>query len=445
MSLIIMHYVLDHHAQCPWSTFIVHYYVLDHFRSIHSADDPWPLVTSSSNLIDSELHSGTNVGYGRVTGLPWSPQTASTTPSPSSDCSPLGRSVSPSTPCRPAVSYSPHRTHWNCSSDWWCHMWSPLIHMCGWIAQGMTVKLRPCLRFRACGWGCVRWKAPCRKGCGWFVKLTWLALFWVCITFCKVRHGDSATKPDCYYYLLFLCIMAGVLCMFNCILWFFTVCSPFKMFMPTAPHFLGCIFWVIVDSHVRSFFRWVPLDRGGLRHLWSRNRAGTHREIQPSRQKYILHPSKWHWIKFMANSGSICLGLHRANWNNTGVLARSSHPPPVSSTPPIRSHLHFFSDSQHYCMDVFPMSFMEHFICLFIFDIKMFFSQNLIIIGDAPPGYWTLKKLMEGYQTSWDTPPVDIKPRQTLAAICYSSGTTGLPKGCLHTHHNFIVNVRMML
>ena len=42
--------------------------------------------------------------------------------------------------------------------------------------QGMTVKLQPCLRFRACGWGCVRWKAPCRKGCGWYVKLTWLAL-----------------------------------------------------------------------------------------------------------------------------------------------------------------------------------------------------------------------------------------------------------------------------
>ena len=44
------------------------------------------------------------------------------------------------------------------------------------VVQGMTFKLRPCLRFRACGWGCVRWEAPCRKGCGWFVKLTWLAL-----------------------------------------------------------------------------------------------------------------------------------------------------------------------------------------------------------------------------------------------------------------------------
>ena len=25
--------------------------------------------------------------------------------------------------------------------------------------------------------------------------------FWVCITFCRVRHGDSVTKPDYYYYI----------------------------------------------------------------------------------------------------------------------------------------------------------------------------------------------------------------------------------------------------
>ena len=24
--------------------------------------------------------------------------------------------------------------------------------------------------------------------------------FWVCVTFCRVRHGDSVTKPDYYYY-----------------------------------------------------------------------------------------------------------------------------------------------------------------------------------------------------------------------------------------------------
>ena len=28
--------------------------------------------------------------------------------------------------------------------------------------------------------------------------------FWVCITFCKVRHGDSVTKPDYYYYYYYI-------------------------------------------------------------------------------------------------------------------------------------------------------------------------------------------------------------------------------------------------
>ena len=27
--------------------------------------------------------------------------------------------------------------------------------------------------------------------------------FWVCITFCKVHHGDSVTKPDYYYYYFY--------------------------------------------------------------------------------------------------------------------------------------------------------------------------------------------------------------------------------------------------
>ena len=44
------------------------------------------------------------------------------------------------------------------------------------VVQGMTVILQPCLRFQVCGWGCVRWKAPCRKGRRWYAKLTWLAL-----------------------------------------------------------------------------------------------------------------------------------------------------------------------------------------------------------------------------------------------------------------------------
>ena len=69
------------------------------------------------------------------------------------------------------------------------------------VVQGMTVKLRPCLRFWACGWGCVRWKAPAGKGV--VGLLSWHGShFWVCITFCKVRHGDSVTKPETYYIII---------------------------------------------------------------------------------------------------------------------------------------------------------------------------------------------------------------------------------------------------
>ena len=38
---------------------------------------------------------------------------------------------------------------------------------------------------------------------GWY--LHWRGShFWVCITFCKMRHGDSVTKPDYYYYIITL-------------------------------------------------------------------------------------------------------------------------------------------------------------------------------------------------------------------------------------------------
>ena len=91
------------------------------------------------------------------------------------------------------------------------------------VVQGTKVKLQPCLCFRGCGWdddacdawddwwwwwwwclrwwclcfwgygwGCVRCKAPCRKGCEDSL-LSWHGShIWVCITFCKVRHGDMS-------------------------------------------------------------------------------------------------------------------------------------------------------------------------------------------------------------------------------------------------------------
>ena len=66
------------------------------------------------------------------------------------------------------------------------------------VVQGMTIKLWPSLHFKACGWGWISRKPPAGKGGDSF--LNWLGShFWVCITLCMVRHGDSVTKPDYYY------------------------------------------------------------------------------------------------------------------------------------------------------------------------------------------------------------------------------------------------------
>jgi len=62
--------------------------------------------------------------------------------------------------------------------------------------------------------------------------------------------------------------------------------------------------------------------------------------------------------------------------------------------------------------------------------------KHAIAIEDV----WTLSA-----ESPNDPRPVDINPKEDLAALPYSSGTTGMPKGVMLTHYNLVSNVRQTL
>jgi len=66
--------------------------------------------------------------------------------------------------------------------------------------------------------------------------------------------------------------------------------------------------------------------------------------------------------------------------------------------------------------------------------------EELFVFGegdDATP----FATLLEG---DGDVPRVEINPKEDLIALPYSSGTTGLAKGVMLTHHNLVANMRQM-
>ncbi|MCM3873669.1 MAG: 4-coumarate--CoA ligase family protein [Pyrinomonadaceae bacterium] len=66
--------------------------------------------------------------------------------------------------------------------------------------------------------------------------------------------------------------------------------------------------------------------------------------------------------------------------------------------------------------------------------------EELFVFGEAD-GATAFASL---FVANGQAPAVDINPSEDLVALPYSSGTTGLPKGVMLTHHNLVANLRQM-
>src|SRR5699024_77390 len=68
-------------------------------------------------------------------------------------------------------------------------------------------------------------------------------------------------------------------------------------------------------------------------------------------------------------------------------------------------------------------------------------KYNMVVkIEDTEDTHY-LKSVVES--GSEDYTPIDVDPKEDLALLQYTGGTTGKPKGVMLTHYNLVSNVQM--
>ncbi|TRY71910.1 hypothetical protein TCAL_00174 [Tigriopus californicus] len=65
-------------------------------------------------------------------------------------------------------------------------------------------------------------------------------------------------------------------------------------------------------------------------------------------------------------------------------------------------------------------------------------KERVFIVGEKVPGYHSVTEMLETDMVG--EPDVDVNVHEDICVLPYSSGTTGVPKGVMLTHHNIVGN-----